>query len=74
MSSRDTTRLISHLREISREKHLSLYRLSKEIQVAPSTLNQIAKGGRTIDAVVLIKICDRLGCKPGDILDVLPPL
>ena len=73
MSERNTERLVSHLKEVTKAQSLNLHKLSKEIDAAPSTLSQIAKGGRTIDAVVLIKICDRLRCQPGDLLEVLPP-
>ena len=72
MNLRPTKRLVSSLKSVARSRGYSLVQLSREIDVAQSTLSMIAGGGRSVDAVILIKICDRLNCQPGDIISILP--
>ena len=72
MVTRSNERYASRLKELCADKKMKLARLSREIGVGQSTLNQIANGKRAASPAIIVALCDYLGCEAGDLAHVLP--
>lgn len=53
------------------EKEISRADLRKIIDIAPSTMTKLNKN-ELVALSVLVKICNKLGCDIGDIMEVVP--
>jgi putative transcriptional regulator len=59
--------------ELVAEKGRSFYWLSKQTQISHTTLWRLKKGKALgINFITLEKICQALGCEPGDVLKLSP--
>lgn len=55
--------------ELLKEKERSFYWLSKQTRISHTTLWRLKKGKALgINFITLEKICQALGCQPGDVL------
>ncbi len=57
--------------EALKNKGYSTYRLRKEKLLSESTM-QLFRKGETVSFELLSRLCEMLGCQPGDILEFIP--
>jgi putative transcriptional regulator len=67
-------RVVSHLGDLLEARGLSLVQLAALTGVTVANLSVLKNGrARAIRFSTLTAICDALGCRPGDVLDLEPP-
>ncbi len=60
------------LLKLMQEKGLTSYKIKQEKIIGQATLKKIKEGG-DIDTRTIARLCEVLGCQPGDILEYIPP-
>ena len=60
------------LLNLLQERGYTTYRIRKENLMGQAALQKIRSGTGEIDTRTIAKICDKLGCQPGDIMEYVP--
>ena len=67
-------KLIVHIEEILREKHISKTAVCKAMDIPRSNFNRYCRNEfQRIDAALICKLCDFLGVGVGDLIEYIPP-
>ena len=54
------------------EKGITTYKLEKELDIPPATVQKLRTNAK-LETTTIERLCDALGCQPGDIMENLPP-
>ena len=60
------------LLNLLQEKGYTTYRIRKENLMGQAALQKIRSGSGEIDTRTIAKICAKLNCQPGDIMEYVP--
>jgi transcriptional regulator with XRE-family HTH domain len=74
MSTRRNPRVVFQLRAIRKQRRMTLKEISEQINLSISGLSDLERGQNGLpSADTLVKLCDLLKVKPGQLIEILPP-
>ena len=58
--------------ELLKEKGYTTYKIRREKLIGQGTLTALKNGTGGLDAKTIARLCDVLGCQPGDLMEYVP--